>query len=384
MKPQAATRGALGIAILAAFSLSCFEQPVRESLYLKFLPGDAVVVGVSVSLAAEDIFKENRAARERIQARRLELLENRDDWSRRIASVEPALERTVWDRAEGNLQSVSRRIALEHAEDLTRLFSDTLIRAQVTKREEEMELTLIPGPGSRASRTQREEFETRRKAWLDSYSRYLREAGGIYAYLEEHPARAAVCFAAVFAEEVDATDREEAGPPSPEEKERIDALRKSIDEALALFTLPAESPYSLEELSRLVYDPFPAPLTVQLPGPILQNEGFLDKGDQILKIPERGLWEALGALKDRWISPDPLLLKYRLEVSKKPLDLAALVSAPRRATAPPTAAEIQQVLEEHLSPAELYRVRWSTRNLEEPDDSEGVEKLWQPPAPPED
>jgi len=375
---------ALRAAILAVLSLSCFEQPVQESLVLKFLPGDGVVVGIAVKLAPEDAFKDNRAARERIQALRRDLQENRDDWSRRIASLEPALQRTVWDMEAGNLQSVSRRIALEHAEDLTRFFSDTLIRAQITRRDGEAELQLTPGPGSRASRSQRDEFETRRKAWIDSYSRYLRAVSRLYAYLEEHPSRDAICFAAVFEEEVDAVQKEALGPPSQEEQELTDAVRRAVEETLDLFSLPTQSPYSLEELSRLVYDPFPAPLIVQLPGPILQSEGFVDQGSQVLKVPERSLWEALRGMRDRWVVPDLMQLKYRLQSDNQPLDLGALSNAKRSFIGPPSPAEIRQAFEEYLTPAPRYLVRWSTRGLKELDPAEGIERLWQLPTLPQD
>lgn len=384
MRWHAIGRLALGAAALAAVSLACFEQPVRERLVLKFIPGDGVVIAVSVDLAAEEVFEENRAARERIQTLRRDLEQDKDAWARRIASVEPTLERTLWDRQDGKLQSVSRRIVVEHSEVLSRFFSDTLIHAQITQREEEMELTLSPEPGSRASRSQRDEFETRQRIWLDSYSRYLRAASQLYAYLEDHSTRAPVCFAAVFSEAAGDAKQEELEPPTPQEQELIDAVRKSIDEALSLFTLPTQSAYSLEELSRLVYDPFPAPLTVQLPAPALQSEGFVDQGNQTFEIPTRSLWEALGALGDRWIQPDLLRVKYRLETRHKPLDLDALVDVKRSTTSPPTAAELEKALQEQLSPVHLYLVRWSTRNLQELDSSEGLEKLWQIPASPRD
>ncbi|MCI0656579.1 MAG: hypothetical protein L0170_05850, partial [Acidobacteria bacterium] len=187
----------------------------------------------------------------------------------------------------------------------------------------------------------------------------------------------------VFREEVDAVEKEEAGAPTQEEKELTDAVRASIDETLELFTLPGQSPYSLEELSRLVYDPFPAPLTVQVPGAILQVEGFVESGEQVVKVRELGLWEALGALGDRWVDPNLLVLKYRLQIDNKPLDLTTLVSTHLRATPPETSVEIQQVLEANLAPAPVYRLRWSTRDLRELDPSEGVEKLWQMPGPSE-
>jgi len=379
-----ATSRALGTVALAAASLSCFEQPVRERLVLKFLHGDAVMIAVSVDLAAEEAFEENRAARERIQTLRRDLEQDKDAWARRIASVEPTLERTLWDRQDGKLQSVSRRIVLEHAADLRRFFSDTLISAQIAQREAEMELTLTPGAGSRSSRAQREEFEKRLSVWLASYSRYLHDMSELYATLEDHPSRAAVCFAAVLAEEAGDEKLEELGPPTSQEQERVDAVRKSIEETLSLFSLPEQSPYSLEELSRLVYDPFPAPLTVQLPAPALQSEGFVDQGNQTFEIPTRSLWEALGALGDRWIQPDLLRVKYRLETRHKPLDLDALVDVKRSTTSPPTAAELEKALQEQLAPARLYLVRWSTRNLQELDPSEGIEKLWQIPAPSQD
>ena len=56
------------------------------------------------------------------------------------------------------------------------------------------------------------------------------------------------------------------------------------------------------------------------------------------------------------------------------------VAEARRASEPPTPEEIRRSLEKHLSPAALYQVRWSTRDLKELDPSEGVESLWAAPS----
>ena len=367
-------------AALAGLSLACFEQPVSESLYLRFLPGNSVVLGITVQLASDEAFKNNRAASERIEALRRDLLQGRDDWSRRLERLHPALERLVLDREAGRLQNLSRRCLLEDQAEVESFFSDTLVRAQITRGENDTQLTLIPGPGGRATRSQREELETRLRPWLAAYSRYLTATKALYDYLEPHPSRAGPCLGALFRGEIEKTGAEEGDPLTPEEKDLAEAAREAMDETLDLFTVPEQNPYSLEELSRLAYDPFPASVTIQVPGPLLEVEGFERQGTQVARVPEMSLWSALLAENDRWISPDPLQTQFQHLKHNRPLDLASFLSQARRASEPPTPEEIRRSLEKHLFPAALYQVRWSTRDLKELDPSEGVESLWAVPS----
>ena len=140
---------------------------------------------------------------------------------------------------------------------------------------------------------------------------------------------------------------------------------------LNLFSVPPDSAYSPEELSRLVYDPSPASILVRVPGPVLEAEGFLDQGSGILRVPTLSLWGAFTRIQDRWLSPDPVVIYYEhLAGGKKPLALEDFLASPRSAASAPSPAELLRALEEQLMPAAVYRVRWSTENLPELEDTE--------------
>jgi hypothetical protein len=377
VRPSRRTLRLLGALCAGASFLSCFEQPVTESLTLRFLPGDAVVVAVQVTLADEDLFKDNRAARERIESLRQDLLQGRDDWAKRLEAMNPAVQRTTLDWKEGTLMSATRRAVVTEPSALSPFFSSTLIQATVTRREKETEMTLAPAPGGRASRSQREDLASRMDLWLQSISRYLAAGKALYEYLEQNPARSASCLQEVFHGE--ARGEEEAPSLSEQEKSLTQSLRDAMDETLDLFTVPEEEAYSLEELSRLVYDPFPAPITLEVPGKILDSEGFMLAGAQVLKVPELSLWNSLAAESGRWISPDLLQLRLQSLKENRPIDLPALLHQPRKALPPPSPKELRQALEKRLQPAGLYRVRWNTEGLKALDPSHELEPLLSPP-----
>lgn len=369
----------LNLFALALLLTGCFEQPVTESMYLKFLPGDAAVVGVTVSLADTGQFKDNPAVLERIEAFRRDLLEGRDAWARRLDAVEPVMDRTLWDRNEEVLVRVTRRAAFEPQERVGRFFADTLIEAHLTVREEERELDLVPGAGGRASRAQRDQFRQRFNTWLEAYARYLSETATLYSYLQQNPSRAEACFGQIFE---GSGGNEDQPPPeaTAEEKALSESVRKGMDEMLELFSVSSDSVHSLEELSRLVHDPFPAPLTVQTPGPVLEVEGFEQHGRDLVSVPGLSLWQALLTLEERWISPNPVVARYRQLAKEIKLDIVDFARRPRRVSEP-SPAEIRQALEETLSPAQNYRVRWSTRDLSDQHLPERLEEIWTDPAP---
>jgi hypothetical protein len=369
----------LAFVIPAVLLLSCFERPVRESLFLRFLPDNAVMVGVTVALGDESAFAENRAARERLDALRRDLESGRDDWARRIESVEPAFERTALEKEKGKIRRVSRKIALEDARDLRRYFSDTLLQTQFTPADEESQLTIIVQPGSRASRAQREEFQQRLDAWSASFARYLADVAELYAYLDQHPSRARACLGSVFAGDLDPEEARSLEPLNPSEKQLTEALGDSLQRTLELFTPDGDSAYSLQELSELAWNPLPASLAIEVPGPILEQQGFVEQGNRILTVKEPGLWQALQALGARWVKPDLLSLKYRALATGKPLKAADLVRMERGASAPPSPAGILRELEQAIPRPAGFRVRWSTRNLKAPESEHELEEIWRTP-----
>jgi len=376
----------VAVAVLLSLLLTgCFEPPVSESVYLKFLSSsDGVVVGATVQLGSVRDFQDSAAARARIEAMQRDLAEERDPWSRRFRRLEPALERLVWDRAEGSLTRLTRRAYAEDPETLRAFFGDSLIEARFSAKESERELTLVAGSGSRASRSQREDLRGAMDPWMEALGRYLQAGSDLYLFLEKNPGQAPQAFEAVFGDGNGAADANRSARDtgaSSEATALAKRLKDSLEEVLMAFQVGADSGISLEELSSLVYDPFPAPLTVQVPGKVLEVEGFRTGEQGLLEAGGASLLATLKALEGKWIDPDPLLTEFRALQSGAAVDAQAFARRPRRRSAPPTATELRHRVEEALTGPQLYRVRWSApaaaENHAVPDDRES---LWKDPS----
>ncbi len=366
--------GRAGLGLLACAGLtSCFDAPVRESLRLRFLPGGSAVVTSSVEI---DPYASagNPALERRLAAARRDLLEGTDPWGPRFAALAPTAERYSWEKLGGELRIVSRSALVTEPGNLASFFGDSSLRVlyEVHKEEGTAELSIAPGLSARATRRQRQEMQKLLENWSGEIAGYLAAAQKLYAYTGEHPDRARVCFGALFNELLPEGERKGLGEPSSEEKEILehvgDAMQKVWD---VLLVSPGEE-YSPDEVSHLVYDPFPARLTVTLPGPPLAVEGFEKGSDGKLSVPGLGLWDALGSLAGRWISPDPVMLYVeRRGQSDHPLDLDAFLRQPRRAEEAhllPSAEEVQREIEAHLTPAPLYRLSWKVQPGKDDDD----------------
>ncbi|MFC2172788.1 hypothetical protein ACFLU6_09170, partial [Acidobacteriota bacterium] len=150
-----------------------------------------------------------------------------------------------------------------------------------------------------------------------------------------------------------------------EEDGLLEAMNQPMDELLSILEFPGDSAYSPDEISRLAFDPFPAPLIIEVPGEILELEGF-EREDRH-KVFYRGisLWEAYARVEGRWHEPDPVLpvMPYLYgEIDEdEPFDLDSFLSLPRYCTTPPSLQEVQQAVAELLSPQEVYRIRWKTK-----------------------
>ena len=65
--------------------------------------------------------------------------------------------------------------------------------------------------------------------------------------------------------------------------------------------------YTLDELSRRVFDPFPAPVSVVLPAAPDEVEGFVVASDGRLHVPTLGLGTPSPAWPATWVAPDPVV-----------------------------------------------------------------------------
>ncbi|HSK77343.1 MAG TPA: hypothetical protein VLQ45_12900 [Thermoanaerobaculia bacterium] len=351
------------LALLLAF-VSCFEPPVREDLRLRFLPNGAFVATSTVEIT--DPQDSNPALARRLAATRQAALDGTDAWGSRFASLEPGAERFSWEKRLGEVHKATHSAVVMEPESLARFFSDTSLAVSYTVRPEDgtAELTIASGPSARATRTQRKEMERTLGTWSGDVKEYLAATQKLYDYLDEHPDRAEASFSALFEDLLPEGRPEGKTGLSAEEQRLVERLSQAMEEVLDVLLIPTGADHSPDEISRLVYDPFPARLTVTRPAPPLEVEGFERKEGGELTVPGFGLWDALQSLEGRWVSPDPVLVYVKNRGREDSFDLDTFLGQPRRAEPAPTAQEVRQAIETQLSPEPFYRLTWTV----EPDD----------------
>lgn len=352
------------VLLLALVFVSCFEPPVREDLRLRFLPNGAFVATSTVEIT--DPRDSNPALARRLAATRQAVLDGTDGWGPRFASLEPGAERFSWEKRLGEVHKATRSAVVTEPESLARFFSDTSLAVSYTVRPENgtAELTIASGTSGRATRAQRKEMERTLGNWSDDVKEYLEATRALYDFLDDHPERAGDSFGALFADLLPEGKPEGGSGLSAEERRLVERLSRAMEKVLDVLLVPRGEDYSPDEISRLVYDPFPARLTVSLPGPPLEAEGFeKGSGDREFTVPSLGLWEALRSLEGRWVSPDPVLV-YMETRGEDSFDLESFLAQPRRAEPAPTSKEVRQALAARLSPEPFYRLTWAIQ----PDD----------------
>lgn len=366
-----ARRRRLALAVLLCLGLaSCFEPPVREDLHLRFLANGAVVATSTVRISADQDTR-NPALSRRLAETRRAILDGSDAWGARFALANPAAERFWWEKRLGDLAAASRSAAIAEPKGLEALFGDTSVAVtyRIDKDQGLAELILVPGPATRATRRQRQEMERTLEAWAAAIAEYLEAAGDLYAHLERQPDRARNCFGLLFSDLLEDRERKSFEEPAEEEAAMLERLDEAMRRVTDVLLVPQRAEYSPDEVSHLVYDPFPARLTVKLPGAPVEVEGFQPGEDGALVVAGLGLWEALRSLEGRWLAPDPVL--FYVDNSRRgkqaTIDLDAFLQKPRQALSAPSAEEVRQAVEELLRPAPLYRASW---RVQPDDDSE--------------
>ncbi|MFP5284558.1 MAG: hypothetical protein ACLGI9_02355, partial [Thermoanaerobaculia bacterium] len=210
--------------------------------------------------------------------------------------------------------------------------------------------------------------------WSGHVAEYLAATGGLYAWLEDNPGRVRACFRELFRELTIVEEAEAAEDElSAEEMKRVERVGNAMEKVLDVLLIPKGQDRSLDELSHLVYDPFPAPLSIQLPEEPLEVEGFEKSGqeEKVWTVDSPGLWTALQSLEGRWIAPDPAMI-YVAHRGDGELDLDELVETPRRFSQPlPNSLEVRRAIEERLKPASpVYRAVWEALPPDKADEEE--------------
>ena len=345
------TRRAALPALLLASALcsgACLRRPVEHRLDL-FLNGPRPVVAVTVSLHAES---KGEALVERLDAERRDLLDRRDEWSRRLERLEPVSERIEWDFDEGELGRSRRWARLPDIDAVPRLFADDPLGFTLEERDGEMRLEITRAGGSRATGAEQRRMDAQLALWGRDVAEHVRAVAAVYRYLDEHPDRAHPVLAALLGTR--GGDVSEAEEPLVEEAER------AMDRLAAFFSVPDDQAISVDELAWRVYDPLPAALRLHLPATPAETEGFLDRGGGVLDVPSRDLAGAVEALEGRWIEPDPFLaVLVAVRSGENGPDVDAFAVRPRRVAGTPSAAEVSRAVEAALTGDVVYRARWS-------------------------
>lgn len=351
----------------------CYEEPVGEHVHLWLTGPGLTVVTVVQEVAEPDRAQSNQELADRLESSREEIDSGLDRWSRRLDLIDLASERLSVERIDGGLRRSVHTAATSSFEEIMPLLEADGLTGNIVAAGGDSELTLFPTGGSRATGVQRQAAERRLSQWSAVVSDYFEALIDLYEYLDGRPDRTVPCFAHIFD---DHDGHGETGPLTDLEGEMVIAVKTTMEDVANALTEPKNEAFSLNSLTRLVYDPFPARLTVVVNGGVLESEGFIEAGGFFERRPVDA-WSAFSSLVGRWVTPDLVTLAFA-PVSAEELpdvDLEQLVRRHRRYGSPPTASEVESALLAELVPDELLRIRWRPRSDSSPDFS-GDEPNW--------
>ena len=348
---------------------SCFEDPVEQQLTVELLPGRHAII--TVRLAIHDAGQSGSPLVKRLEEVRREWLEAGDEWTPRFAAAAPVAERFGWEKQLGDLHTAVHSAMVDQPESLGRFLADTGVGVSWTEEEARGEVMFFPSSPARASAREFASMQTALANWSREIAAYTAATQALYRYLERRPGRAEACLGRLLREDL-ADGRAALLPATTADEDRLlDAVHDAMGRVAEVLLVPDGEAESLQELSHRIYDPFPAAITLRLPAPAIEVEGFVGtpNAKRTLRIARAGLWESLGRLRGRWLAPDPLLLDIaHQQAPETPLDLPAVLAVSRRASAP-SAGEVERALVLELAPKPSYRAAWSTAGLKDDDDS---------------
>lgn len=351
-------RAALLLATLL-IAAGCYDDPVDERLVLRVHHGGLVEASVELRLAPPG---GSPLMNGRLAELRLAYDRGADAWSRRFerlrwAREERTLVRERRDDFEGVIEV--RHSALAPPAEIPLLFADVPVTASVVEGEHWVELTLVPGTAGAATAEQRLLFSRSLDAWSGALAAYLAEADALYRDLETDPERARALFVHLFADLLP-DDAAKEFPLTEEESERVTRTHDAMARVADLATADRDVSHTLNELSLLVFDPFPARVSLCLPGPPLEVEGFIEGQADCWEVPRAGILDVLEKGNFPWIEPDPLTTWLAVHRSRgqETLDLDRFVSLARTRGSVPTAAAVRRAVERQLRHEGAYRIRW--------------------------
>jgi hypothetical protein len=355
------------IALLCLPLTACFEEPVREHLHLTIRGDGSVVATVVQQVAPADRARDNPELSDRLEESRANLEQRLDPWSQRFAKLTPLAEHQSLEMSEGEVRRSIHSAVFESFDEAAQLVEADGLTGNVVDSGRSLELSLFPTGGSRATYFQRQQTDRRLHQWSTDLANYFDAVVDLYTHLDRQPGRAVPCLAHVF----DVHEGlGETGPLTSIEEELVTRAREAMERVADALLVPDDEAFSLNEISRLVYDPFPARLTIAVDADVLDSSGFI-AGAGFYERPAVHVWNALRSLEGRWIAPD-LVTAAAAPVpddQQPDPDVLFLSSLPRRYSSSPTSGEVESAILAELVPEEMLQLRWrkTGKPPEEPD-----------------
>lgn len=347
-------RRALLVAGCCLALAGCFEEPVREHLHLSLLGPGGVVVTVIQEVAEPELGRSNPTLARRMDEARRTIEDGSDSWGQRFAALQPLAEHRSIERVDGRLRRSVRSAAFASFDDGARLLEADGLGGSLEVAGGTAELQLFPTGGSRATAVQRQKVERLLNTWSEALAAYLAATVELYRHLEGRPDRAVPCLAHVFG-----TRAEDAGPLTADEELLVGRVTETVERVAEALLIADGEAFSLNELSRLVYDPFPARLTLSVQGRVLGTAGLVATGGAFER-PAIDAWNALRSLEGRWLAPDLVTaLAAPLPEERQPEpDPAAFAALPRYIGSPPSPVEVESALLSELVAVPAIGLRW--------------------------
>jgi hypothetical protein len=344
------------IAILCLPLMACFEEPVQEHLHLTIRTDGSVVATVVQQVASSDAGEGNPVLADRLEEARETLAQNLDPWSQRFAQLSPLAEHQSVEQVEGEVRRSIHSAVFASFDELAPLVEEDGLTGTLITLEHEGELSLFPTGSTRATYFQRQDADRRLGDWSSQLAEYFGATIELYEHLDRQPERAVHCLAHIFDKH---EGLGETGPLTPIEERLVVRAKESMEEVAEALIVPDDEAFSLNELSRLVYDPFPARLTVLVQAEVVDSIGFVSN-DGSFERPVVDVWNALRSLEGRWIFPDLVTAAAApLPEDEQPdPDIVLLASQTRRYSNPPTSAEVQNTIIALLVPEDELSLRW--------------------------
>jgi hypothetical protein len=316
---------------------------VSDDVTIEFEKNDQVLVTARTTFHDDNVNTDARLAL--LEAARFAATNGNDPWAARFGRVTAEDEAVTFEKHRGQLERVTRSVRIPSSQ-LQQVFSDTNITVGILNGPGWRELAFIPGGSVRATREQRKHFEDNLVSWSGAVARYFTAVHGLYTYIDANPHRGPALFNAVLNDKSD----DPLNAIAEEEQPYVDGVTMAMEDIGTRMDETEDGAATFEEEADLIYNAFPARITVRVPGDVLSKEGFAKE----LVIEPVNLLDAITSLEGKWISPDPLAALLREE----PPTGEQLARQPRQSTASVHAGDIADAIREKLARPRTYVVRF--------------------------